>query len=194
MLTNQATRSAQVIPYEGFRGSYKVVDYGNPQYSLYGMIIFVAHSKTEIVEALEFDNLKDFEILAEQPGQTEFALNHFLGNKRMILKRTKMTNEPFSFKSQYKQGAKSVKAIPGGAGGHGDHRMSYLTDEEKLAVRPPIEKKELKEKAQKDKNSLQLPKKAEKRSSSKGSTSSSKGSVASSKGSIASKGTKMPPK
>jgi len=32
------------------------------------MIIFVAHSKTEIVEALEFDNLKDFEILAEQPG------------------------------------------------------------------------------------------------------------------------------
>jgi len=40
-----------------------VVDYGNPKLSLYGYIGIIAHSKTELVEAIEFDNLKDFQIV-----------------------------------------------------------------------------------------------------------------------------------
>jgi len=69
-LTYQPTRTAKFVPYEGFRNCYKVVDYGNPKLSLYGIIIFCAKSKNEIVEAIEFDNLKDFYVLGEKQDKS----------------------------------------------------------------------------------------------------------------------------
>lgn len=98
-LTYQPTRTANCIPYEGFRNSYKVVDYGNPKLSFYGILIMIHKSKTEVLEALEFDNLKDFYVVGEDPNKTSFSFNHFLGDDRMLLKRKNMTDEPFSFKS-----------------------------------------------------------------------------------------------
>lgn len=69
-IVNQPSKTSVIQPYEGFRGSYKVVDYGDPKLSFYGIIIAIANCKTEIVEALEFDNLKDFYIMNEEPGTT----------------------------------------------------------------------------------------------------------------------------
>lgn len=70
----------------------------------------------------------------------------------MILKRKQMSEEPFSFKSQYKQGAKSVKCIPGGAGCRGLIGYNLITPEDRLIAAPPLEKKEMtKEKMTKEK-------------------------------------------
>ena len=73
-IIDQPTREAKCIPYDGFRGSFKVVDYGNPKLSFYGYIGIVAHSKTELVEVIEFDNLKDFQILNKEPGTSEISV------------------------------------------------------------------------------------------------------------------------
>lgn len=177
-MINQPSKTAVIQPYEGFRGSYKVVDHGDPKLSFYGIIIAIARAKQEIVEALEFDNLKDFKIMDEEPGTTELAYSQLVSNKRIILKRTQMSNEPFSFKSQYKAGAKSLKVIPGGGGGHGDHIQSWLTDEQKLMISPPIQKTEkgamTKEMPKtKEANTLKLPTKE--KGMSRSSSSSSKG-------------------
>lgn len=39
-----------------------------------------------------------------------------------------MGEDPFSFKSQWKTG-RTIKAVPGGAGGRGDIGQNYLTPE-----------------------------------------------------------------
>lgn len=156
-LTYQPTRTAKVVPYEGFRNCYKIVDYGDPKLSFYGILIIVAQSKTEVVEALEFDNLKDFYVVGEEPGKTQFAIKELIGASSIMLKRRNMTDEPFSFTSQYKAG-RVVNRIPGGAGGRGEYGMHYLTEEDILKVRPPIEKTETKEKTGMTKEKMPMTK------------------------------------
>jgi len=65
-----------------------------------------------------------------------------------------MSNEPFSFKSQYKAGI--VKNLQGGGGGRGDYDIKWYTPEEKLAIYPPITKEA--KGAKKEGGSLQVPK------------------------------------
>jgi len=57
-----------------------------------------------IIEALEFDNLTDFQIMGQADGTTAIPVNLSCSSQRIILKRKKMTSEPFSFKSQWKLG------------------------------------------------------------------------------------------
>lgn len=99
--------------------AYKVTDYGNPKLSLYGCIIVVARGGRQVIESLDFDNLNDFEICDEEANTT--TLGYTLhGSKRIILKRTRISEDTFSYKSQWKIG-KEIR-IPGGAGDWGDHR------------------------------------------------------------------------
>lgn len=126
-------------PYEDLRWSYKVIDYGNPGLSLYGILIIVAHCKTEVVESIEFDNLQDFEIVGQAPGTTSIGHKLLLANERILLKRTKMSDNTFSFKSQWKPGH-VIKSIPGGGGNWGDHKQNFLTKEQWALVKPPIVK------------------------------------------------------
>lgn len=127
-IVTQPTCNTVLEPYKDLRNTYKIIDYGNPALSLYGIIILVAHGKTEVVESIEFDNLEDFEIVGEPKGTTTIGHKLLLNNKRILLKRTKMSENSFNFQSQWKAG-KVIKAIPGGAGDWGDHRQKYLTDE-----------------------------------------------------------------
>ena len=81
------------------RNCYKLIDYGNPKLSLYGCIVIVARNKSEIVEALEFDNLNDFYIVGKPPGTATVSHNILCGDTKILLKRSRMSNETFSFKS-----------------------------------------------------------------------------------------------
>lgn len=74
-----------------------------------------------------------------------------------------MSDQPFSFKSQFKAG-KTIKPHNGPAG-QGDHAANYLTAEEKLAVSPPLTKEGEKS------SSLMVPKGGAKKSTSKGKSS-----------------------
>ena len=47
-----------------------MIDYGNPALSLYGLIMIVIHGKDEVIESIEFDNLKDFQIVGLPEGTT----------------------------------------------------------------------------------------------------------------------------
>ena len=123
----QPSRQVTFEPYAEVPVGYKITDYGNPNLSLYGCIIIVARGGLQIVESLEFDNLSDFVILDEDPGATTVGYT-LHGTKRILLKRTKMSGESFSYKSQWKPG-KEIK-IPGGAGDWGDHRQNFPTEEQ----------------------------------------------------------------
>lgn len=136
-IVTQPTCKTVLEPYQDLRWSYKIIDYGNPALSLYGILIIVAHAKTEIVESIEFDNLEEFELFGEPPGTTTVGHKLLLNNKRILLKRTKMSDNTFSFQSQWKPG-NVIKAIPGGAGDHGDHRQNYLTEEQWALAKPPL--------------------------------------------------------
>lgn len=59
-LVNQPTREAVVQHYDGVRWSYKVIDYGNPKLSLYGIVMAITKNQSTIIEAIDFDNLSDF--------------------------------------------------------------------------------------------------------------------------------------
>ena len=135
----QPTRNITLEKYGDLRNTYKIIDYGNPKLSLYGILIIVAHGKTEIIESLEFENLKDFRIVGEEIATTTITNKLHIKNKRILLKRTSMSDETFSFKSEWKTG-KEVKMLPGGAGDWGDHNNKFLSDEEYLIVKPPIQK------------------------------------------------------
>lgn len=80
-------------------------------------------------------------------------------NERILLKRTNMSENSFSFQSQWKTG-RVIKAIPGGGGNHGDHIQSWLTAEQVQIVKPPLPPKtQTKEtKTTKASNNLQMPK------------------------------------
>lgn len=133
----QPTRQVTFEPYAEVPCGYKITDFGNPKLSLYGCILVIARGGTQIIESLEFDNLKDFEILDEAPGTT--TLGYTLhGTKRIILKRTRMSEETFSYKSQWKTG-KDIR-IPGGAGDWGDHRQNYPTEEQWAQVAKRVKK------------------------------------------------------
>lgn len=127
-MADQPSRSAIVEPYEGLRWTYKIIDYGNPALSLYGIIIIVAHGKTEIIESIEFDNLSNFNVVGEPEGTTTIPVKLCCSNQRILLKRKNLNEESFSFKSQWKTG-KVIKSIPAGGGDWGDHRQNYLTQE-----------------------------------------------------------------
>jgi len=75
--------------------------------SFYGIIIVIANSKIEIDESLIFDNIKEFYVFRE-PGVSEINWGYLVENKRIMLKRTKMSDEPFSFKCTYKAGTKTA--------------------------------------------------------------------------------------
>jgi len=85
--------------YDGLRWSYKIIDYGNPKLSFYGIIILVSRCTSEIVESIDFDNLTDFDIVGLPEGTTTVPVKLLVGDQRIILKRKNMTNDPFSFKS-----------------------------------------------------------------------------------------------
>ena len=135
-IVGQPSRNITLEKYGDLRNTYKVIDYGNPKLSLYGILIIVAHGKTEIIESLEFENLKDFKIVGEELGTTTTTNKLHIRNKRILLKRTRMSDETFSFKSEWKTG-KQVKMVPGGGGDWGDHHNTFLTPEEYLIVKPP---------------------------------------------------------
>ena len=99
----QPTRQVTFEPYEKVPHAYKVIDYGNPKLSLYGCIIVVARGGLQVIESVEFDNLSDFTILGEEPGSTSMGYK-LHGSKRIILKRTKMSEDTFSCNFQWKTG------------------------------------------------------------------------------------------
>lgn len=105
-------------------GAYKITDYGNPKLSLYACILVVAREGQQVIESLEFDNLSDFSGEGLGPETTTIAYTLY-GSKRIILKRTKISDETFSYKSQWKPG-KEMRIPPGG-GDMGDHRQDYIT-------------------------------------------------------------------
>ena len=69
----QPSRDVTVEQYGDLRHTYKVIDYGNPRLSLYGIIIIISYCTTEVIESINFDNLNDFRIVGEEPGTTTFS-------------------------------------------------------------------------------------------------------------------------
>ena len=93
----QPTRTAVVEHYEGLKRSYKIIDYGNPSFSLYGIIIIVAHGTSEIIESFEFDNLQDFYIVGYPEGTNTIPVKLLVENYRILLKRKALSDQSFSF-------------------------------------------------------------------------------------------------
>lgn len=69
-ITSQPTRTSIGLSYEGLKGCYKIIDYGNPELSLYGIIIILHRNRTQVIDVMDFDNLQDFYIMGRPEGTT----------------------------------------------------------------------------------------------------------------------------
>ena len=63
-------RSAQVIPYKNWARGYKVVDYGAPAKSFYGLIVVANKRMTELKDEIHFDFMGDFDLIDKPKMQS----------------------------------------------------------------------------------------------------------------------------